>query len=227
MRIDITKQDIDYALAQKLWDFGNDVLCRLCREYPKHDQDNVIAAKIWLIGRSYAAAIERRKDAEGSSDLFYETTVVESMRSAGIDDWLADLPEQLADVSDLSCAIRVHKHLLDVFYKITKMEKRSLASKYLHFHRPEVFFIYDSRARNAIGAITPRLKQIVEDIKAPTPEIFDKEYHFFCLRAIWLQKELNEKFGRKFTPRELDKILLRIAAQDRMVKKDDLQSQNG
>ena len=44
------------------WDFGNGILYEMCKEYPKHEKEDVIVGKIWLIGRSYAAAIERRKN---------------------------------------------------------------------------------------------------------------------------------------------------------------------
>jgi len=43
------------------WKFGNDILYKLCQDFPKHDTSSQIVGKIWLIGRSYAAAIERRK----------------------------------------------------------------------------------------------------------------------------------------------------------------------
>lgn len=45
------------------WEYGNSVLYRMCEEEPEHKEIDVIVGKIWLIGRSYAAAIERRKNA--------------------------------------------------------------------------------------------------------------------------------------------------------------------
>ena len=42
------------------WAFGNEVLYRMCRESPLHEDPDVVVGKVWLIGRSYAAAIERR-----------------------------------------------------------------------------------------------------------------------------------------------------------------------
>ena len=48
------------------WSLGNSVLYDLCKTYPTHKDKKSIVAKIWLIGRAYAAAIERRKkDDEG------------------------------------------------------------------------------------------------------------------------------------------------------------------
>jgi hypothetical protein len=49
---------------------------------------------------------------------------------------------------------------MDLFAAITQREKRSLASKYLHFHVPHVFYLYDSRARRAITKVVPRLNNL-------------------------------------------------------------------
>lgn len=42
------------------WDLGNQVLYDVCRQNPDHTDEQAIIAKILLIGRTYAAAIERR-----------------------------------------------------------------------------------------------------------------------------------------------------------------------
>lgn len=40
--------------------YGNEVLYKMCSEMPKYDDIEVISAKLWIIGRSYSAAIERK-----------------------------------------------------------------------------------------------------------------------------------------------------------------------
>jgi hypothetical protein len=221
-RIRITEKDVADALGPSVWDLGNEVLYRLCREHPKHDQASAILAKVWLIGRSYAAAIERRKNATGTSDHFYRTIVVEGIRKSGIDAWLAELPDRVAVPSDLRSIVVVHKRLMDLFQRMTGLEKRSLASKYLHFHRPNLFFIYDSRARNAIARVTPRLRQVIGEIEPTAVEVADPEYQAFCLRAEWLRGSLTRDFGRSLTPRDLDKVLLWIADRDHGGDSNDL-----
>jgi hypothetical protein len=64
VEISYTLEDIKRAQSDEddKWKFGNDILYQLCHDQPKHNDDSVIIAKIWLIGRSYAAAFERRKD---------------------------------------------------------------------------------------------------------------------------------------------------------------------
>jgi hypothetical protein len=61
MMAQITQGDVDYALAPSIWDLGNQVLYSLCQAHPRHDHSDAIVAKVWLIGRSYAAAIERER----------------------------------------------------------------------------------------------------------------------------------------------------------------------
>jgi hypothetical protein len=207
MKIEIIRDDIDFALAPSIWDLGNQVLYSLCQNYPKHDRGDAIIAKVWLIGRSYAAAIERRKNAESTSDNFYETTVVDKIKQSKLDEWLEILPNRMTDAwVDLGPVIALHKQLMNVFSDMTGLENRALASKYLHFHRPDLFFIYDSRAREAISNVSPRLNQIKE-IKASDS---DPEYLAFCRRCQWLMDNLKARFDEDLTPRQIDKILLRI-----------------
>ena len=174
-----------------------------------------IIAKIWLIGRSYAAAIERRKNVEETSDDFYEITVVEKIKTSKLDDWLSALPSRLTDPwRELGSIITVHKRLMDIFSDLTGLEKRALASKYLHFHRPDLFFIYDSRAKEAIMKVTPR----PTEIKDITAEDADSEYQMFCRRSQNLRENINERFGKYLTPRQIDKILLRFTDKIRKAR---------
>lgn len=208
----ITKADIDSAKAKSPWSLGNDVLYNLCRDYPTHDQPEAIVAKFWLIGRAYAAAIERRRKAAETSDEFYVRILTDKIQKSELDQWLDKLPGKVDNPwSDLSSIISTHKRLMKVLATITDLDKRSLASKYLHFHRPDLFFIYDSRAKQAIRQVTPRLCEI-PDIKS---EIFDREYLDFCRRAQWLREHVQSEFNEFLTPRELDSILLKIAASKR------------
>ena len=73
-------------LAQKnsRWKFGNSILYQMCEENPLHNNADVLIGKIWLIGRSYAAAIERRKNADDyQGDDFYYDAVAPKMLEIG------------------------------------------------------------------------------------------------------------------------------------------------
>jgi hypothetical protein len=207
MKYQIVQGNIDLALKESLWDLGNQWLYSLCQTYPKYDIDSVIIAKIWLIGRSYASAIERRLKAQETSDEFYENKVAKAIRRSGLDRWLASLPGENTDLSEkLKAAIYVHKQLQNLFRKITGLDKRSLASKYLHFHRPDLFFLYDSRAKKAISMVTPRTNKLKE-IRATSG---DSEYQLFCRRALYLSEDITTRFKVTLTPRQIDKMLLRL-----------------
>jgi hypothetical protein len=52
--------------------FGNNCLYSLCEKYPRHKNVDEVVAKLWLIGRSYAAALERRKNKRKKDPEFYE-----------------------------------------------------------------------------------------------------------------------------------------------------------
>jgi len=215
MIIAVTNEDVELALSSSPWDLGNAVLYNLCKEHPIHESDEAIIAKIWLIGRTYAAAIERRRNAQEqmTSDDFYITTVAKTIRESKIDKWLTDIPAIITNSwIQLESAIATHKKLMDLFAEISGLEKRALASKYLHFHRPDVFFIYDSRARQAINKVTPSIIQIPE-IKC---KVSDAEYLFLVRKCLWLEDDIAKRYGVVLTPRQIDKILLIVA--DRIKK---------
>lgn len=189
------------------WEYGNSVLCRMCEEEPEHKEIDVIVGKIWLIGRSYAAAIERRKNAVVVGDDFYYDEVAPKLLEIGpeLDDRITKLRKSKGLIlDDIKLVLSTHKFLMDIFYELTGLEKRSLASKYLHFHCPEKFFIYDSRARVGIGKLVKRPnKGILTDVSNCDPEYGD-----FVCRMLELQEYLDEQLGVYELPRKLDSFLL-------------------
>ncbi len=202
--ISLTREFVKEALSIRVWDFANDVLYRLCRDNPGHADDDIIIAKIWIIGRTYAAAIERRSNAtkESLGDAFYENEVVPTVRNSPIDTWFSALRTSSND--DLALMLETHKKVMDLFCKISRLEKRSLASKYLHFHFPERFYIYDSRAYKAICGLT---RGVGRDLP---PQLRDRDnvYARFFIRCERLRRELIPIAGRQLSPRDVDKILL-------------------
>jgi len=201
----VAKSEIKEALANNAWDLGNQVLYNLCSKHPFHKTDQEVIAKIWLIGRSYAAAIERHKikGLKLTGDNFYAKRVAPKIKRRKIDKWFAQLKKEPTPEN----IIEIHSKLTQLFYEISKLEKRSLASKYLHFHRRHLFFMFDSRSITAIRKVTPSGEKQLPNI---SPAEFDSDYLKFYRRCLWLQQDLKRRFGRKFTPREIDKILLHI-----------------
>ncbi len=208
MFMGLTKRLVQRVLSEAdPWCIGNEVLYDLCRRYPRHTVDAEIVAKVWLIGRAYSAALERGRGKASGSDLsnerFYTEATPKALRKSCLDDDLDALARlKEANASNVAPILAAHAHLVGLFYDLTNKSKRSLASKYLHFHLPNLFFIYDSRAALGIRALgIPR--QVVN-----VPPGADPEYAQFVSAAIGVRQFVLSQFGARLSPRQLDRLLL-------------------
>ena len=210
---EIIKESYKNYLANKKdnWNFGNRVLYNLCKKHPFHDNPHEIVAKVWLIGRSYAAAIERtsgsKKRSKDTEDFYYDEVAPEMLDfGSELDGILKNLEKKSNIEKNLQDILRVHRKLTDTFNDISGLNKRSLASKYLHFHCKELFFIYDSRSSGAVKKIIQRPdKSMLSEFKEND---YDYEYADFVCRMIFLKKYLEKEFNEKASPREIDTYLL-------------------
>ncbi len=200
-----TRELLNLTSRGAIWNLGNKMLYRLCQDYPDHKSPEVITAKIWLIGRSYAAAIERGRKKEQDVDSFYESRVVPKIQRSHLDQHLDEV-RQLSEISfeSIPIILKTHKYLTDLFAKISGQEKRSLASKYLHFHCPSLFFLYDSRAVRGARALCPRFRADM-----PTDNV-DTEYANFFLRVVHLRNKIQKNEGCLLSTREMDNILFNV-----------------
>lgn len=208
-RVDLTLPMIDRAMADGPWTYGNEILYRMCRESPDHTNVPEVIAKVWLIGRSYAAAIERRKIRFESGDAFYVDKVGPGLVASDIDRWLADA-RQCDPTLDASLAtlLEAHWRLTGLFSALSGLEKRSLASKYLHFHVPALFYIYDSRAVAAMRRLTRVVGTVLHDYRPSDPD-----YAAFATKCRCLARHVHDEYGRQLTPRQLDTLLLEISSE--------------
>jgi len=191
---------LKYA-KRNAWDLANQVLYDLCAKFPHHNNKSEVMAKVMLIGRSYAASIERRKNKKNNYDDFYEDVVAPTLKKSKLDRYLSKLNgEKRVSESNIKTILETHKYLVDLFQSITKLDKRSLASKYLHFHYPNLFYLYDSRAAKSLSKFVRS--------KTNTDSSCDSTYGSFFRRAYELQKHIKNKYKQSLSPRELDKILL-------------------
>lgn len=204
--MNVHKKDILGVLKDDNWVFFNNILYETCSSHFEHKRIDIVMAKVCLIGRAYSASIERRHIEEGhriNSDRFYERIVAPAVIASDIDQWLNGL-SGFTEVSkqSLPYVLETHLRVMNLFRQISGMEKRSLVSKYLHFHLPELFYIYDSRAVKGMRRILPgfRIQNRLDG--------YDKEYSKFCQKSFYLQEAIKQKFGRKLTTRQLDRLLL-------------------
>lgn len=189
------------------WVFGNQVLYDLCTANPGHTDPNVVVAKVWLIGRSYSAAIERRRIVDRPGDDFYVNRVGPEIAGSEIDCWIAAVREhRFGSDERFQEALRTHALVTELFKAISGLEKRSLASKYLHFHLPDDFFLFDTRAvagmrkfSKIVGRVTTQAKDM------------DPDYCTFATKCRILQDHLLTERSVKFTTREVDRLLLYCA----------------
>ena len=203
----INKKAIDIALGGRVWDLGNKVLYDLCRKHPYHNDTSEVIAKVWLIGRSYAAAIERRKNkSKFRGDDFYIDVVAPNIINSNIDIWFDNL-KKVNEINrkTLALILKTHLEITKLFTEISQLQKRSLASKYLHFHFPKLFYIYDSRTLGAlykISKITGRAEK--------SKYLSDNEYRKLFEKCLSLRKYVYDNHGYKLTPRQIDNLLLYI-----------------
>jgi hypothetical protein len=194
---------------QSTWDRGNQVLYDLCRQCPEHHELDEIVAKVWLIGRSYAAALERRRDMSAAiGDDFYVDHVAPTMRKARIDRWLK--PLRGLERPDAAIVVPVQALLTSLFEQISGLGKRSLASKYLHFHFPKAVYLFDARAARGIRLVTS-----AQHLRELPFKQCDNTYARFFLRCAEFHDGLNDLMGRQLSPREVDTVLLAVSVRER------------
>ena len=176
------------------------ILYRLCRRYPDHRDAKGVTAKMLVIGRVYAAAAERGRSAgsaaESSGDEFYVRDLPRAIRTSGLYAKICAL-RRFRSTTDQNVqqVLLAHSELMVVLRDLTGLEKRALASKYLHFHLPKLFFIFDSRAQCMIRSLStvPRRNSILRVSGG------DSEYARFVVRSLALRAELENRFGVRLT----------------------------
>lgn len=180
--------------------FGNHILYSMCHDHPGHKDPEIIGGKLWLIGRAYSASVERKAGLN-----FDWAPLKEALVKSRIDSEIAACKSiDRIESNNLATTLGVHKYLTDIFKKATGLEKRSLASKYLHFHAPMAFFIYDSIAANKVAEFVRPLQN-----RFSNTHDFDKEYEKFCKRCLhYRDKILEPRLGMQVSPRYLDSTLL-------------------
>jgi len=155
------KELVQLAQSPSQWDLGNNVLYKLCRQYPVHHCQQAVIAKIWLIGRSYAAAIERRrKFRKLTNDAFYNEKAAPKIIGSSIDAWIAKAAKvPRLDTKSLPTILEVHAEVTNLFSRLSGLDQRALASKYLHFTCLTAFLfmthVRTGRSVNSRTRLTP------------------------------------------------------------------------
>ncbi len=157
----------------------NAVLYQMCEEMPGHQDRGAIRAKAVIIGRTYAAGLERH--IEGGLD-----RVASAMATAR--PWLDKAIVSLRRMRDqqpsnerIATIATTHARLQRAMQAVTRDRNnvRSFVSKYLHFHAP-VVPIFDQYAN---GALTNWYRWPPDPMTVDEPLGVDVPYWRHCVRT--------------------------------------------
>ena len=206
----LSKEQIKRSQEETLWDHGNSILYDLCKNNFKHKRDDVIITKVLFVGRIYAAALERRKNKKnGDTSTFYIKRVVPAFRKSKLDDRLAKLSKIKAlSIDDIPFVLKTHNDLMKTLNKITGYNNRSFCSKYLHFHLPNLFFLYDSIASRNLRDFKSKVSIDLMDILKRKD--IDIEYSKYFCRCFDFRNDINHRYNTKLTTRQIDNLLLKV-----------------
>jgi hypothetical protein len=209
MKSVIDKKLIESCIKANPWDLGNKVLYDLCSRHFTHDSTEKVIAKVWLIGRSYAVAIERRRNKKDINDSFYIDHVAPAFKKSQLDVKLNSLKGSSLNIDTLKKSFELHGYLTKLLYELTELEKRSFSSKYLHFHLPALFYIYDTRAVDALRGFITRVPKELEHLL--DSDTIDNDYAKFACKCFFIQQLIYQQVGKELSTRELDNLLIEVA----------------
>ena len=188
-----------------VWDLGNRFLYQLCLKHPHHRDEREILAKVWLIGRSYAASIERYKKPDERR--FFTQVLVPYIKKSQLDAWPNALPRRPASfLQHQAIVVPTHGRLVHRLSGLLSKSARSFSSKYLHFHRPDLFPIYDSRAASAIKKLTPDPRFL----SVERPKGCDEIYAEFTARIASILGDIRVRHQKNPSLRQVDRLLLGV-----------------
>lgn len=192
----LTREFVADALSQPIPDPRRRALYDLCFLHRHHCNDELVADKLRLIGRLFAEY--------GAG--FSPERVAHCLAQSSVDRWFCTLAS--AERLEGWLLLETHKRVMAVFADLPEAEARSLASKYLHFHFPELFFIHDSRMERAARHLAQG------DCGFLAMSDYDPAYGRFHACCRKLAERLAPEPGRRLSPREIDRLLRAWCALD-------------
>jgi len=200
----------------------NHTLYRMCSDRPLHDDPEIVAAKIQLIGRAYSVTPGRgagKRDENGKRadfDRGLARHIVENVR---------DLDQQIAEASNLgrfswynlSRLAEIHDSFSSTVGAFacdwstrtngrTIRNRSSFASKYLHFHARMAFFIQDSVIEAAI-----RKEEFDRSRKKLPPNCLKTGYASLSVKLLNYAEQVHSD---DWTPRTIDGALYPYPVKD-------------
>ncbi len=193
MKLTLTREFITDALSRSVLDTKARALYDLCFMYRHHMRDEIVSDKLRLITRLHSDS------PAWPGKAFSAEAAAHNLTQSPVDHWFGAL--STAEQLDSGLLLELHKRLMGVFEGISDEEARSLASKYLHFHFPELFYVYDSRIAGALSLL------MEGDCGFLALAEFDPAYGRFHACCRKLVERIAPLVGRALSPRELDRVL--------------------
>lgn len=198
------------------FDVLNQMLYKAVEDNPSNADHSQIIGKLMLIGRVYSASIERRKTNRHEKDerqaLQVFIAAAESISRSNVEAMLARImvsdpltPERIDE------AAAVHLELCTSLSTANHQENSSLASKYLHFHRPNFFPIVDSFVRTSWSWVMDAKD---EDYTGFTTFGKVARYRDWCEKCLAMQEDIRDHQGHAVSLRQVDNYLLSIMSLD-------------
>jgi hypothetical protein len=183
----------------RAWQPGREALRQLCAA--PHSDVNATVSKLWLIGRSHSASLDRTH--VGWKPGRYQKTA-EKLRAIGLDRLLRAVRGcgEAYDDRHVDLIQTAVEAVTAVLYKTTKQRKLSLASKYLHYHAPSVP-MYDSKSCLWYTSVTGRGHRA--DV-ATRPDAYGR--HF--ARFLTIRTRLIAHGVKSVTARTLDDFVMNL-----------------
>lgn len=151
--------------------FENQILYKMCRDYPRHECAYITAGKVTAIGRIYAASPARGAGESVPGTIPLVDAIGNWLVESELDNKLCeyDFAWRIPNDQSLEKVIKDHEYLVEGIVTATNnwpAKKRhrdwnarrhvSFASKYLHFHRPNAYPIMDSFAKAGLNCVGQR-----------------------------------------------------------------------
>ena len=213
------------------FDVLNQMLYEAVRSKPSNTDKAEIIGKLVLIGRTYSAAVERRKTKKAGPDKRQALDVVmEAACAIAISEVEAMLSavdvDDVLTVERIPEAVKLHLELCHSLKKANQRNNSSLASKYLHFHRPKFFPMVDSYVREGWWWVMDSIKLLKSAgaMDAKDSAEYDNRgwsvfgqvvrYGDWCEKVLSLQARLKQDLGCSVSLRQVDNYLLSIMSLD-------------
>lgn len=170
------------------WVRKDDFLYNLCKNFPENKTLSIVLIKVTAIDRFYKAGLYRKR-------VKYEYVARRLCRLS--------IDEQLSRIGD-KLTLRNVREVANIVLRVASSTSGSkekfvvFASKYLHFHKPNVFPIIDKYSEKKMINISKKLGITISA---------NNRYECFCRRIIEFKKLIEKVCHERYSYSQLDKFL--------------------